>query len=127
MDQLANFGIYLMAITSISLILAISLDLQVGNCGIVNFGQVVFLTVGAYATAIALADGFSVVSAVAFGVLGGIVFGLLMSLSVRNMSGTYWGILSLSMAEIVRIIALNEQWLTGGANGISITISVPNL
>jgi branched-chain amino acid transport system permease protein len=43
------------------------------------------------------------------------------------MSGTYWGILSLSLAEIVRIIALNEQWLTGGANGISITISVPNL
>ncbi len=127
MDQLANFGIYLMAITSISFILAISLDLQVGNCGIVNFGQVVFLTVGAYATAIALANGFGVVSAVALGVLSGIVFGLLMSLSVRNMSGTYWGILSLSMAEIVRIIALNERWLTGGANGLSVMISVRNL
>ena len=45
-----------------------------------------------------------------------------MSLSVRNMSGTYWGILSLAMAEIIRIIALNEQWLTGGANGISVLI-----
>jgi branched-chain amino acid transport system permease protein len=127
MDQLANFGIYLMAITSISFILAISLDLQVGNCGIVNFGQVVFLTVGAYATAIALSNGFDVVSAVALGVISGVVFGLLMSLSVRNMSGTYWGILSLSMAEVVRIIALNEQWLTGGANGISVMISVRNL
>jgi branched-chain amino acid transport system permease protein len=127
MDQLANFGIYLMAITSISLILAISLDLQVGNCGIVNFGQVVFLVVGAYATAIALANGFGVVPAVIIGVLGGIAFGLLMSLSVRNMGGTYWGVLSLSMGEIVRIIALNEQWLTGGANGISVLVSVQNL
>jgi ABC-type branched-subunit amino acid transport system permease subunit len=127
MDQLANFGIYLMAITSISFMLAMSLNLQVGGCGLINFGQVVFLTVGAYATAIALATGASPVMAVLWGVLVGVFFGLLMSLTVRNMSGTYWGILSLSLAEIVRIIALNEQWLTGGANGISITISVPNL
>jgi ABC-type branched-subunit amino acid transport system permease subunit len=127
MDQLANFGIYLMAITSISFMLAMSLNLQVGGCGLINFGQVVFLTVGAYATAIALATGAGPLMAVLWGVLAGIFFGLLMSLTVRNMSGTYWGILSLSLAEIVRIIALNEQWLTGGANGISITISVPNL
>ncbi len=127
MEQLANFGIYLMAITSISFILAISLDLQAGNCGIVNFGQVIFLTVGAYATAIAIADGAGVLSAVVIAVLCGAAAGLLMSLSVRNMSGTYWGILSLSMAEIVRIVALNEQWLTGGANGISVILTVNHL
>jgi branched-chain amino acid transport system permease protein len=127
MGQLANFGIYLMAITSISFMLAMSLNLQVGGCGLINFGQVVFLTVGAYATAIALATGAGPLMAVLWGVLVGIFFGLLMSLTVRNMSGTYWGILSLSLAEIVRIIALNEQWLTGGANGISITLSVPDL
>jgi ABC-type branched-subunit amino acid transport system permease subunit len=127
MNQLASFGIYMMAITSISFILAISLDLQVGNCGIVNFGQVVFLVVGAYATAIAIAGGAGVVTAALIAVLCGALFGILMSLSVRNMSGTYWGILSLSMAEIVRIVALNEQWLTGGANGISLLISVPGL
>jgi ABC-type branched-subunit amino acid transport system permease subunit len=127
MNQLASFGVYMMAITSISFILAISLDLQVGNCGIVNFGQVVFLVVGAYATAIAIAGGAGVVTAALIAVLCGALFGILMSLSVRNMTGTYWGILSLSMAEIVRIVALNEQWLTGGANGISVLISVPGL
>jgi branched-chain amino acid transport system permease protein len=127
MNQLANFAVYMMAITSISFILAISLDLQVGNCGIVNFGQVVFLVVGAYATAIAIAGGAGVLTAALIAVLCGALFGILMSLSVRNMSGTYWGILSLSMAEIVRIVALNEQWLTGGANGISVLISVPGL
>ena len=108
MNQLANFAVYMMAITSISFILAISLDLQVGNCGLVNFGQVVFLVVGAYATAIAITGGAGVVTAALIAVLCGALFGILMSLSVRNMSGTYWGILSLSMAEIVRIVALNE-------------------
>ena len=43
------------------------------------------------------------------------------------MSGTYWGILSLSLAEIVRIIALNERWLTGGANGITVIYTAPHL
>ena len=127
MEQLLSFGIYLMASAGISFMLAISLDLQVGNCGLVNFGQVVFLTVGAYATAIALSWGASPVMAVVWAVLLGIGFGLLMSLTVRNMSGTYWGILSLSLAEIVRIIALNERWLTGGANGISVILTVENL
>ena len=60
MEQLASFAVYMLTITSITFILAISLDLQVGHCGIVNFGQVVFLTVGAYATAIALAGGAGV-------------------------------------------------------------------
>ena len=96
MDQLASFGIYMMAITSISFILAISLDLQVGHCGLVNFGQVVFLAVGAYATAIAIADGVGVPAAVLIAVVGVPLLGVAMSLSVRNMSGTYWGILSLS-------------------------------
>ena len=52
----------MLTITSITFILAISLDLQVGHCGIVNFGQVMFLAVGAYATAIAIAGGVGVLA-----------------------------------------------------------------
>ena len=62
MEQLASFAVYMLTITSITFILAISLDLQVGHCGIVNFGQVMFLTVGAYATAIAIAGGTGVLA-----------------------------------------------------------------
>jgi branched-chain amino acid transport system permease protein len=127
MEQIASFAIYMLTITSITFILALSLDLQVGHCGIVNFGQVMFLVVGAYATAIAIAGGVGVVGATIIAVITSTLLGVAMSLSVRNMSGTYWGILSLAMAEIIRIIALNEQWLTGGANGISVLTTVPNL
>lgn len=127
MEQLVSFAIYMLTITSITFILALSLDLQVGHCGIINFGQVMFLAVGAYATAIAIAGGVGVLAAVLISVAVCTLLGVAMSLSVRNMSGTYWGILSLAMAEIIRIIALNEQWLTGGANGISILASVPAL
>jgi branched-chain amino acid transport system permease protein len=127
MEQLLSFAIYLTTITGIAFMLAISLDLQVGGCGLVNFGQVVFLAVGAYTTAIAISQGAGPVAAVAYAVLASASFGVLMSLTVRNMSGTYWGILSLSLAEIVRIVALNERWLTGGANGITVIYTVPHL
>jgi ABC-type branched-subunit amino acid transport system permease subunit len=127
MEQLASFGIYLIAITGITFMLAVSLDLQVGGCGLVNFGQVAFLAVGAYTTAIAISRGCGPAAAVAYAVLAAAAFGVLMSLTVRNMSGTYWGILSLSLAEIVRIVALNERWLTGGANGITIIYTIKSL
>jgi len=126
-EQLLSFAIYLMTITGITFMLAISLDLQVGGCGLVNFGQVVFLAVGAYTTAIAIGQGAGPLPAVLYAVLASAAFGVLMSLTVRNMSGTYWGILSLSLAEIVRIVALNERWLTGGANGITVIYTVPHL
>jgi len=108
MESLASFLVYLATVTSITLMLSVSLDLQVGNCGLVNFGQVAFLAIGAYATAITIALGSDPVAAVLYGAVAGSLFGILMSLTVRNMSGTYWGILSLSLAEIVRIVALNE-------------------
>jgi branched-chain amino acid transport system permease protein len=127
MEQLASFALYMLTITSITFILALSLDLQVGHCGIINFGQVMFLAVGAYATALAIAGGVGAPAAVLISVAVCTLLGVAMSLSVRNMSGTYWGILSLAMAEIIRIIALNEQWLTGGANGISVLASTPHL
>jgi branched-chain amino acid transport system permease protein len=127
MEQLISFGIYLMTITSITFMLAVSLDLQVGGCGLINFGQVVFLAVGAYTTAIAISHGAGPMASVAYAVLASALFGALMSLTVRNMSGTYWGILSLSLAEVVRIVALNEGWLTGGANGITVIYTVEHL
>lgn len=125
MEQLFGFFLYLVTVTSIFAMLAMSLDLQVGSCGLVNFGQVVFLGVGAYTTAILVERGVDPGLCMLASVLTGALFGVLMSLTVRNLGGTYWGILSLSMAEVFRLIILNERWLADGANGLSVLVSVP--
>ena len=57
MPQLLSFLLFLVTTTSITFILAISLNIQFGNAGLVNFGQVVFLCLGAYSGAIAFAAG----------------------------------------------------------------------
>jgi ABC-type branched-subunit amino acid transport system permease subunit len=117
MEQLLSFAVYLVVVTSIFAMLSFSLDLQVGSCGLANFGQVAFLLAGGYATAVATANGLGPVASLALAALGGGLFGLLLAATVRNMSGTYWGILSLAMAELLRLVMLNEQWIGGGASG----------
>ncbi len=91
MHQLLSFATYLTVATSIFAMLSFSLDLQLGSCGLVNFGQVAFLLVGGYATAIATGAGVSPWLAMPLAALVGTVFGGLLALTVRNMSGTYLG------------------------------------
>jgi ABC-type branched-subunit amino acid transport system permease subunit len=124
MEQLLSFATYLVVVTSIFAMMAFSLDLQVGSCGLANFGQVALLLAGGYATAITAAHGLGpIISLVVASVVGGL-FGLLLAATVRNMSGTYWGILSLAMAELLRLVSLNEQWIAGGASGESVRRSL---
>ena len=37
----------------------------------------------------------------------------------RNLGADYWGIATLAVAEVLRILITNEAWLTGGAQGIA--------
>jgi len=126
-EQLASFGLYLLVATSIFAMMSFSLDLQVGSCGLANFGQVAFLLAGGYATAISTAHGVGPIGSLALATLVGGCFGLLLAATVRNMSGTYWGIMSLAMAELVRLVALNEQWIAGGAGGATVRRSLGGL
>jgi ABC-type branched-subunit amino acid transport system permease subunit len=126
MEQMLGFLLYLVTVTCVFGMLAMSLDLQVGACGLVNFGQVVFLGVGGYVTAIATEQAVGPYACMALSLVVGALFGVLMSLTVRNLGGTYWGILSLSMAEVFRLIMLNERWIADGANGLSVLVTVPH-
>src|SRR5882672_10655934 len=113
--------------TAITSILAMSLNVQYGYCGLVNFGQVVFLCVGGYAGGVAVTHGIHPLAAMAIATLLGGVFGWLMSFTVRGMSGTYWGIVTLATAELARLFVNNEGWIGGGANGLSVIVKLPYL
>lgn len=125
MQQLLSFADYLALSTAIFALLSFSLDLQIGWCGLANFGQIAFLLIGGYTTAIATKDGLPPWLAPPVSALAGGLFGIVLSLTVRNMSATYWGMLSLALAELVRLFFLNEQWVGGGAGGSSVLIHLP--
>ena len=123
--QIFNFINYWINITAIYSIFALSLNFQYGHGGLVNFGQVFFLCFGAYTIAITAQLGvhFAVSIVMAMAISGFV--GFLMSYTARNMGGTYWGIATLAVGEIVRIFFLNENWAAGGANGISFDVKIP--
>jgi branched-chain amino acid transport system permease protein len=120
MPQILSFFLFLLTTTSITLILAISLNIQFGYAGLVNFGQVLFLCLGAYSGGLAFNAGWHPAICLVIAAIVSGAGGFLMSFTVRSMSGTYWGIVTLCTAELVRLIVNNEPWIANGADGLSL-------
>ena len=118
-----NFIIYLLTMIGIYGLLAMSLNFQVGFTGLINFGQVAFFCIGAYTSSLLVVKAGA---PLILGVLGGMalsgLFGYLMSIPTRSLKTDYWAIATLAGAEVIRLIALNEGWLTEGSFGV---MSIP--
>jgi len=111
-DVLCNVGLYAL--------LALSLNLILGDAGLFNMGQAAFYAVGAY-TAAVLNTRFQLPILWALPVCGlaAAAFGALVARPVIHLRGDYLLIVTIGMGEIVRIALVNDVWgLTGGANGI---------
>jgi branched-chain amino acid transport system permease protein len=100
---------------------AIGINLQFGYTGLVNYGQVGFLMVGAYGTAMAV-DHWDWPLATAFfvGMAAAIALGLLLGIPTLRLRADYLAIVTISAAEILRVVANSRaaQDVTGGPQGI---------
>lgn len=110
-----SLGFYLM----LWIAMATGMNICVGFTGYLPFGYVVFYGIGAYATGIfyKLLGWPIALSLVAAGIAGAVV-ALLMTPTLR-LKGVYFGIVSLALATIVRLIISNlpDDW-TGGSMGL---------
>ncbi|CAG9269395.1 branched-chain amino acid ABC transporter permease [Paraburkholderia unamae] len=114
-----SFLLHVATLTCIYALLALGLNLQAGFTGLLNFGFVAFAGVGAYASAITSSLGYPVPVGMLAGVAVAMLVGYVMARLGRNLASDYWAIATLAVAELIRTVALNENWLTGGAQGIS--------
>jgi branched-chain amino acid transport system permease protein len=85
----------------------------------VNLGLAGFYAVGAYASAITTQAGAPVLLGWASALVAGALVGLLVTSATVRLQDDYLAIVTLGFAEVIRLIALNERWLTRGADGIS--------
>ena len=114
-----NFVIYLLTMIGIYGLLAMSLNFQVGFTGLINFGQVAFFCIGAYTSSLLVVKaGAPVVVGFLSGMALSGIFGYIMSIPTKSLKSDYWAIATLASAEIIRLIALNEAWLTAGPFGV---------
>lgn len=101
---------------------AVGLNLQFGYTGLANYGQIGFVLVGAYGTAIGVAEvGLPLGLAMLLGIGCAVALGLLLGVPTLRLRGDYLAIVTISAAEILRISvnAQQSQDLTGGPQGIS--------
>jgi len=114
---------YLLAMATFAAIyalLALALNLMWGIAGMVNLGLVGFYAIGAYASALLTTRlGLPVALGLAAAAAGTAAVAALTTLGVTRLREDYLAIVTLGFAEVVRIIAENEIWLTRGTDGIS--------
>jgi branched-chain amino acid transport system permease protein len=115
----SDFLIHVSIMASLYAMLALSLNLQVGFAGLVNFGQILLFGAGAYGAAFAFSNQLGLVAGVLAGLGFAAALGLLFARLGRDLGGDYWGIATLAVAEAVRLLLQEGGDLTGGAQGIS--------
>ena len=85
-------------------IYALSYDILLGFTGIVSFGQALFLGVGGYTTAMLLERNVAVPVVVLVVIGVGILVGAGIGLLTLRLSGVYFSMMTLALAEITFII-----------------------
>jgi branched-chain amino acid transport system permease protein len=109
------------------LMLATGLNIVVGLAGLLDLGYVAFYAVGAYTTALLTTQaGFGFWGALPLAGLFAAFTGLMLGIPVLRLRGDYLAIVTLAFGEIARVVLLNWQSVTNGANGI-IGIPYPRL
>ena len=96
------------------------LNIVVGLAGLLDLGYVAFYAVGAYSYAL-LATTFDLSFWICLPLAGCLAafWGVLLGFPVLRLRGDYLAIVTLAFGEIIRLVLLNWQSLTGGPNGIS--------
>jgi branched-chain amino acid transport system permease protein len=103
----------------IYVMLGTGLNIVVGMAGLLDLGYVAFYAVGAYAYALlSLHFGLSFWIVLPLAGLFAALFGILLGFPVLRLRGDYLAIVTLGFGEIIRIILINWQSLTGGPNGL---------
>ncbi len=96
------------------------LNVVVGLAGLLDLGYVAFYAVGAYSYAL-LATNFGLSFWICLPLAGILAafWGVLLGFPVLRLRGDYLAIVTLAFGEIIRLVLINWQSLTGGPNGVT--------
>jgi branched-chain amino acid transport system permease protein len=100
-------------------LVAVGLNIVVGQAGLLDLGYVAFFAIGAYTTAVLGSAHASMpwLLTVPFGIAVAMTAGVLLGLPTLRLRGDYLAIVTLGFGEIIRITANNLDWV-GGPRGI---------
>lgn len=121
-----NFIGQVLLVVGLFTLMGMGLNLEVGLAGLLDLGFVAFYAVGAYTTALLMADSPYALAQLSFwqampaAVLVSLIFGVIFGIPVLKIRGDYLAVATLALGEIVRVIVLSDAAapLLAGAAGI---------
>lgn len=122
-----------LTIMGVYALLAIGLNMHWGDTGLLNFAHAGFFAVGGYTSAILTtpADATGLLAnrtvgfdlPIAVGIVAAVLvtaaLGAFIALPSIRLEGDYLAMVTLSIAEVIRLLIYNEGWLTSGAQSLN--------
>lgn len=117
---------------SIYALFSLGLNLQWGFTGLINFGHVAFMAVGAYTTVLLSLQGVPLFIGALIGAALAALLGLLVGISTLRLREDYLAIVTIGLSEMIRLIVNNQelpigngQWRSGvfGLQGFPLPFS----
>ncbi|HUQ73214.1 MAG TPA: branched-chain amino acid ABC transporter permease [Burkholderiales bacterium] len=118
---LSNYGWYILSVTMVYALVALSLNILIGMAGQISIGHAGFWALGAYASAICITKlGVPFIMAIFVGGAVAGVFGALVALPALRVSGHYLAIATLAFAILVQQVLFEWESVTGGRQGLAV-------
>lgn len=118
------YFVFLVALGGMYALLSLGLNAQWGFTGLINFSVAAFFGIGAYGTALMtggnspIAGGFNPLVGLFVALIVTAVIAVLIGIPTLSLRDDYLAIASLGLAEVVRLVALNQDPWTNGSAGV---------
>jgi neutral amino acid transport system permease protein len=131
-----EYLIFLAISTATFALFSLGLNLQWGFTGLINFGHIAFMTLGAYTTVLLTLKGVPILLSAVFGAIVAALLGLVIGFATLRLREDYLGIVTIGVGELIRLVVNNQDlpvgdtWTSGafGIQSYSIPLSTtPNL
>ncbi|WP_375468385.1 branched-chain amino acid ABC transporter permease [uncultured Nostoc sp.] len=133
---MVEYLIFLAISTALFALFALGLNLQWGFTGLINFGHIAFMTLGAYTTILLSLKGFPLLISAVAGTIVAALLGLVIGFATLRLREDYLAIVTIGTGELIRLVVNNQDlpvgdtWISGafGVQSYRIPLSTePNL
>ncbi|WP_341524870.1 branched-chain amino acid ABC transporter permease [Nostoc sp. UHCC 0302] len=133
---MADYLIFLAISTATFALFALGLNLHWGFTGLINFGHIAFMTLGAYTTVLLSLKGVPLLISAAAGAIVAALLGLIIGFATLRLREDYLAIVTIGVGELIRLVVNNQElpvgdtWTSGafGVQSYPIPLSTePNL
>ncbi|MBD2346433.1 branched-chain amino acid ABC transporter permease [Anabaena subtropica] len=131
-----EYLIFLAISTAIFALFSLGLNLQWGFTGLINFGHIAFMTLGAYTTVLLSLKGVPLFISAIIGAIFAALLGLVIGFATLRLREDYLAIVTIGTGELIRLVVNNQDlpvgdtWVSGafGVQSYPIPLSTePNL